>query len=114
MILNLHSFTPVMDGQIRPWQAGMLWHKDPRLANALNQKLSQRGFMVGDNKPYSGAELNHTMNSHGCHHGYPHVNIEIRQDLIDHQEGVEKWAEILAADLKAIRTMPEMADIKHY
>lgn len=114
LVLNMHSFTPKMNDFARPWHSGMLWNKDPRVANALKEKLENRGFIVGDNEPYSGQHLNHTMNTHGTRHGFPHVNIEIRQDEIDHPAGIEKWSAILALEIKTIREMAEMSYIKHY
>lgn len=114
IIFDMHSFTPSMNGTARPWEVGMLWDKDSRLFKELLIKLSIRSFNVGDNKPYTGRELNHTMNSHGANHGFPHVNIEIRQDEIDHSEGIDKWSNLLAHDIKAIRKLPQMSHIKHY
>jgi len=114
MVLNMHSFTPQMNGVERPWHSGVLWNKDDRIARVLKEKLDRRGFNVGDNEPYSGRELNHTMNTHGTRHGFPYVNIEIRQNEIDHPAGIEKWSTILAQEIKAIRELPEMSYIKHY
>ena len=54
------------------------------------------GYLVGDNEPYSGkAPQDFTIDHHAESNGLPHVGIEIRQDLIDNDEGVEK---IAAAD----------------
>ena len=40
----------------RPWQAGVLWDSDPRLALPLIAALRAEGdLVVGDNEPYSGA-----------------------------------------------------------
>ena len=114
LIINMHSFTPQMDGFNRPWQSGMLWNKDPRVANALKSRLKERGYCVGDNKPYSGRDLFHTMNTHGDSHGFPHVMIEIRQNEINTAEGIEKWSRILTKELKGIRNLPEMSKIKHF
>ena len=114
LIINMHSFTPQMNGFNRPWHSGMLWNKDPRVAIVLKNKLEGRGYCVGDNKPYSGRDLFHTMNIHGDSHGFPHVMIEIRQDEINTAEGVEKWSRILTKELKDIRNLPEMSKIKHF
>ncbi|MBT5186673.1 MAG: N-formylglutamate amidohydrolase [Kordiimonadaceae bacterium] len=114
LIFNMHSFTPFMNDKERPWHTGMLWNKDPRIANALLNGLTKRGYHVGDNQPYTGLELNHTMNTHGTEHGFPHVNIEIRQNEIDTPQGINKWSDILHEELGLIRKMPEMALIKHY
>ena len=102
LICGMHSFTPHMNGFDRPWQAGMLWNKDPRLAKALIDSLTVRGFEVGDNEPYSGRDLFFTMNRHGNDHGIPHVTIEIRQDEVNTADGIDKWATILTEDLSMI------------
>lgn len=114
IIFNMHSFTPEMNDYVRPWHSGMLWNRDPRVADALKVRLEEHGYTVGDNEPYSGQELNHTMNTHGTKHGFPHVNIEIRQNEIDHEAGIEKWSKILAKELNDIRALPEMSIVKHY
>jgi len=114
LIFNMHSFTPEMNGFDRPWHSGMLWNKDDRIANVLKERLEAHGCHVGDNEPYSGQELNHTMNTHGTKHGFPHVNVEIRQNEIDHQPGIEKWTRMLAQEINLIRDLPEMSHIKHF
>ena len=54
-IISIHSFTPSWKGKARPWEVGVLWDKDRRLAGPLMQRLSQHAFIWGDNEPYSGA-----------------------------------------------------------
>lgn len=114
LICGMHSFTPRMKGYNRPWQAGMLWNKDPRLALALINTLEARGFHVGDNKPYSGRDLFHTMNQHGHHHGAPHVTIEVRQDLVSNNHDINNWVEIFSEDLSMIANDPTIRLKKHY
>jgi predicted N-formylglutamate amidohydrolase len=77
---------------------GVLWDKDGRLARPLMARLTEAGFAVGDNEPYSGALEGDTLNRHGTKRGLPHVLIEIRQDLI----GDEKSAVEFAARLKPV------------
>jgi hypothetical protein len=81
-LISMHSFTPVWKGTRRPWEVGVLWDRDDRLARPLIEALSKAGFVVGDNEPYSGELENDTMYRHGTMRGLPHVLIEIRQDLI--------------------------------
>ncbi len=114
LICGMHSFTPCMNGHDRPWQAGMLWNKDPRLAMALINHLTARGYNVGDNQPYSGRDLFFTMNRHGHDHGTPHVTIEIRQNEVDSPEGIDLWADILANDLRKIARDNHLRTIKKY
>ena len=81
-LISIHSFTPVWKGRARPWEVGVLWDADRRLAGPLMARLSQYAFLYGDNEPYSGALENDCLNRHGTRRGLPHVLIEIRQDLI--------------------------------
>lgn len=99
----VHSFTPIFKNVRRPWQIGILWDKDPRIPVPMIEALRAQGIAVGDNEPYSGkAPADHTVDHHAEGGGLPHVSIEIRQDLIDHPEGVIRWAGILGDVLAKI------------
>lgn len=103
IVIGLHSFTPVMDGMERPWEIGFLYDGDARLYHAMRGPLKERwGFHVGDNEPYSGAELYYTMNRHGEAHGLMQATIELRQDLIADEQGQRRWADILAEVLRDV------------
>jgi predicted N-formylglutamate amidohydrolase len=92
-IISVHSFTPVLNGISRPWQLGILWDADRRIAEPLIDGLRAAGFIVGDNEPYSGrAPQDFTIDHHGEAGGLPHCGIEVRQDRIDHEEGVQEIA----------------------
>jgi predicted N-formylglutamate amidohydrolase len=101
ILISLHSFTPVYDGLVRPWQAGVLYNRYRALADALRAELSAPGdLVVGDNEPYTvDDETDYTIPVHGETRGIPHVAIEIRQDLIDDEAGQEYWAARLAQTL---------------
>ena len=82
-IVSIHSYTPRLRGRApRPWQVGILWHNDGRIALPLIDRLVAEGLCVGDNEPYSGELEGDTMSRHGTGRGFAHVLIEIRQDLI--------------------------------
>ena len=99
----VHSFTPIFKQVRRPWQIGILWDKDPRIPVPLIELLRAEGITVGDNEPYSGkAPADHTVDHHAEGGGLPHVSIEIRQDLIDHPEGVSRWAGLIGDALEKI------------
>jgi len=97
-VISIHSFTPSWKGHPRPWQVGILYDRDARLAVPLMARLSEAGFIVGDNEPYTGALEGDTLYQHGTLRGLPHVLIEIRQDLIDRDAA----AQALALRLKPI------------
>lgn len=106
MLVSIHSFTPVWRGHPRPWHAGILWDKDPRLAHALLAGLRQEpGLVVGDNEPYTGRLKGDTMYRHGTQRGLPHAIVEIRQDLIDTHAGAQEWAARLARIVRHIAEM---------
>jgi predicted N-formylglutamate amidohydrolase len=91
-IISMHSFTPVWKGFKRPWDVGVLWDKDGRLAHPLMAALKRAGFTVGDNEPYKGELEGDCMYVHGSLNGLPHVLIEIRQDLIATPDAAAKFA----------------------
>lgn len=95
--VGIHSFTPSMDGTDRPWEIGILWNQDERLAHYMIGWLSEKtDFAVGRNEPYSGTLAGYSMDRHGGAHGLPNAVIEVRQDLVETEEGVADWTEILA------------------
>ncbi|HVP85766.1 MAG TPA: DUF1244 domain-containing protein [Rhizomicrobium sp.] len=97
-LISIHSFTPSWKNIPRPWQIGILWDRDARLASPLLEGFARAGFVVGDNEPYRGELENDCMYAHGTMHGLPHVLIEIRQDMI----ATEDMARAMAARIKPI------------
>ena len=81
--------------------------RDTRLAHILLDLLQREGdLVVGDNQPYAVGDLSdYTVPVYGERRGLPHVEIEIRQDLIADPAGQAGWAARLA------RLLPE-ADAK--
>ena len=67
---------------------------------------------MGENEPYSGAELNATMNRHAEAHGRPYMFLEIRQDLIGDDSGVDSWVERLAPILMDLTGLPELHQVQ--
>lgn len=114
LVIAVHSYTPVMRGEPRPWQAGLLWNRDPRLASAFLDAFKKRGIHAGDNEPYSGRSLFYTMDRHGAAHGLPQTTLEIRNDLIGNPAGVAEWAALLGDIIDELLTLPELAAIRYY
>ena len=109
-MIAIHSFTPLLNGQRRPWDIGILWDKDPRIPLPLLEALRRDpGIVVGDNEPYSGKHPHDfTIDYHAEEAGLAHVSIEIRQDLIATIEGANRWAGILAEALLPILADPDL------
>ncbi|MCP5195968.1 MAG: N-formylglutamate amidohydrolase [Gammaproteobacteria bacterium] len=114
-LIAIHSFTPVMSGFRRPWQLGVLWNRDSRLAEPLLTRLrADPELCVGDNEPYSGREVGFTMDTHGGAAGLSHVEIEIRQDLLIDDAGRAYWAARIGDELEAVLQDKELYKIEHY
>ncbi len=98
LIISLHSFTPKMAScdKERPWEVSLLYNEDDRAARHAIRLFSELGLKVGENEPYSGAELNATMNRHAEAHGRPYIFLEIRQDLISTRAEQSRWAAMIA------------------
>jgi predicted N-formylglutamate amidohydrolase len=98
LILSLHSFTPRLatSDAARPWQIGVLYNQDDRAARIAIPLLAAEGLNVGDNLPYSGRDLNYTMNRHAEAEGRAYLGVELRQDLVQTPEDHARWAALLA------------------
>lgn len=102
IFLGIHSFTSRFHGTTRPWQIGVLWDRDPRLAIRLLEALrAESGILVADNEPYSGRHpADFSIDRHAELGGLAHAGIEIRQDLIADEAGQARWADILGRALE--------------
>ncbi|MBR0655460.1 N-formylglutamate amidohydrolase [Roseomonas arctica] len=101
-ILGVHSFTPVFLGTARPWHAGVLYREAIAFGALLRDALREDpALVVGDNEPYQvNLEEDYTVPVHGDARGIPAALIEVRQDLLGSQAGIEGWAQRLAAILR--------------
>jgi predicted N-formylglutamate amidohydrolase len=98
LLVSLHSFTPAratFPDEQRPWPIGILYNRDARAALIGMAALRRLGLNVGDNQPYSGRELNYTMDRHAEMAGIPYLGVEIRQDALASAADVARWADIL-------------------
>ena len=104
ILVFLHSFTPELHGVKRPWHAGVLYHRDTRIAAPLLRALrGEPELAVGDNEPYAASEAtDYGLIEHGERRGLPHVELEVRQDLLADADGQQAWAARLARLLRAI------------
>lgn len=103
MLIAIHSYTPVFLGQARPWQVGMIFDDDRRLADHLVSGLkADPALTVGINEPYSPADnVYYTVARHSRPRDLPAAMIEIRNDEIGDDAGQRRWADRLANILVA-------------
>ncbi|MBC7522122.1 MAG: N-formylglutamate amidohydrolase [Sandarakinorhabdus sp.] len=105
LIVSIHSFTPKLatrTDEARPWPIGILYNLDDRAACLGLDWLAELGINAGDNEPYSGRDLNYTMNRHAEANEIPYLGIELRQDEIGDPEGQARWLPIVAAMVRHV------------
>lgn len=106
LIIAVHSFTPCLatrPDEQRPWPVGILYNSDDRAARRGLVALASRGLHVGDNQPYSGRDLNYTMDRHAEAAHIPYLGIEVRNDGLQTKEGIARWTHILADCIASVR-----------
>lgn len=109
ILLSLHSFTPSMGGESRPWHAGVLhWRGDTGFALRLLRALERReNLVIGDNAPYRMDATDYTVPLHAFPRGCAYAEIEVRQDLIADPAGQMRWAMILKGAARAALPAPD-------
>lgn len=109
-VVSMHSFTPSMNGVERPWEVGVLWDQDPRLAVPLIANLARlHGLTVGDNEPYSARDPHGlTLRHHVQPRGLPNVLLEMRQDEVGTDAGVRRYADYLETAFAPILADPSL------
>lgn len=107
-VIAMHSFTPRHGDypKPRPWHIGVLFNRDGRLARPLISLLEAEGDLtVGINEPYAVDDSgDYAVPVHCEKGGLLHVELEIRQDLIETEQGQSAWAGRLA------RLLPKALD----
>ena len=102
VVISMHSFTPFWKDVPRPWEIGILWDTDPRLARPLMDGLRDAGFVVGDNEPYDGALRGDTLDEEVTRRGLAGLLVEMRQDLVATTATAEAMADRFAAALAPV------------
>src|SRR5271167_151193 len=94
ILVAQHSMTNIYKGVRREMHAAVLYNRDRRFAGLVLDRLQREAaLIVGDNEPYFVSdETDFTIPRHGEARGLPHVEIEIRQDLISDAAGQLLWA----------------------
>jgi predicted N-formylglutamate amidohydrolase len=94
ILVAQHSMTNVFKGVRRAMHAAVLYNRDRRFAGLVLDMLRREPeLVIGDNQPYFVSdETDYTIPRHGEARGLPHVEIEIRQDLLLDEAGQREWA----------------------
>jgi predicted N-formylglutamate amidohydrolase len=107
-LLAIHSCTPEMAGQFRPWHIGICWDSDRRLAGPVLEALGRvPDLVVGDNQPYNlDLREDYSVPVHAMRRGLPHLQVEFRQDLVATPADARRLADVLLASLPLALTQP--------
>ena len=110
VIIAMHSFTPSMQREWRPWEAGVLWADDDRLAKPVLEGLRvDSSLCIGANQPYSGKHPDgYSLQFHAVRTGFPNVAFEVRQDQIGTKKEAEAWADRLYEVLQPALSDPTL------
>ena len=103
ILVAQHSMTNIFKGVRREMHAAVLYNRDRRFAGLVLDRLrAEPGLVIGDNEPYFVSdETDFSVPRHGEARGLPHVEIEIRQDLIGEATGQAEWSDRLCRTLQS-------------
>ena len=102
ILVAQHSMTDIFNGVRREMHAAVLYNRDRRFAGrVLHMLRREANLLIADNEPYSVSdETDYTIPRHAEARGLPHVEIEIRQDLLLDEAGQADWARRIAEALR--------------
>jgi predicted N-formylglutamate amidohydrolase len=102
ILVAQHSMTNIFKGVHREMHAAVLYNRDRSFAGMVLDGLRRETeLIIGDNEPYFVSdETDYTIPRHGEARGLPHVEIEIRQDLLQDEAGQAAWAARLTRVLR--------------
>jgi predicted N-formylglutamate amidohydrolase len=94
ILVAQHTMTDIFNGVRRAMHAAVLYNRDRRFAGLVLEALRhESGLLIADNEPYFVSdETDYTIPQHGEARHLPHVEIEIRQDLVQDEVGQSAWA----------------------
>ena len=99
-----HTMTDIYKGVRRSMHAAVLYNRDRRFAGLVLEMLRREDLVVADNEPYFVSdETDYTIPHHAEARRLPHVEIEVRQDLVGDAAGQAKWAALIARALEGAR-----------
>lgn len=103
LLVAQHTMTDIYKGARRAMHAAVLYNRDHRFAGLVLDALrSETHLLIADNEPYFVSDAtDYTIPQHGEARTLPHVEIEIRQDLVSDAAGQSEWAQRITRALRA-------------
>lgn len=105
--VSIHSFTPVMAGELRTVDVGILWDEDNAFVRIALEELMTRaarfGLRAGDNAPYDLRKVGaRSLKTHASDHGLPYFYVEVNNGLFSNPETSERAIALLDETLSAV------------
>ncbi len=102
ILVAQHTMTDIYHGVRREMHAAVLYNRDRRFAALVLEALRREpDLSIADNEPYFVSDAtDYTIPRHGEARDLPHVEIEIRQDLVSDEAGQREWARRITRSLQ--------------
>jgi len=116
VVLSIHSCAPQLGGVARPWEIGIGWTRDTRVAWPMVTALRGiPGLIVGDNQPYS-LEIGYdfTVPEHALSRGLAHLQVEFRNDLVSTIAGAYRFADQFFTAMSSIADTTSWYKLQYY
>ena len=101
---SIHSFTPRLNGTDRPWHAGFLSRAQCGVGSELKHQIARHRpeLVLAVNEPYQiDSNGDWFIPAHAERRNLAHCLIEIRNDQLGQQAGIDLWADLLAKAMVA-------------
>jgi predicted N-formylglutamate amidohydrolase len=103
VLIAVHTFTPRLGRDHRPFDVGILFTDHARQAYRIGKLLRGTGLVVRYNRPYSGLlGMMYSIDRHGKHHGLTNLELEFNQALFDHPRNVARLGRATARALEVL------------
>lgn len=102
---SVHSFTPQLKGESRPWHVGLLSRTDLATAHALKENLSalRPDLEIAVNQPYQiDDDSDWFIPVHAERRNLSHALIEIRNDQLATAQDEAEWGLLLATAIRHV------------
>jgi predicted N-formylglutamate amidohydrolase len=114
ILVAQHTMTDVYKGERRKMHAAVLYNRDRRFAGVVLDLLRrERHLIIADNEPYFVSdETDYTIPHHAETRSLLHVELEIRQDLVNDEAGQTEWAARIARVLQDAQRVVDGDDLR--
>ena len=94
LLISLHSFTPIWENHIRTMDVGVLFDRDEDIAFSCAKIITEAGFFVEMNQPYSGKNgLIYSADRHGSTQNIPYIEFEFNQSILSSPQRIHHVAQ---------------------